>query len=870
MMRSLWSGVSGLRMHQIGMDVEGNNISNVNTTGFKYSRVNYASMFSQTMAIATQPTTTGLGGQNPMQIGLGVNANSTMRVHSQGNVSRTDRNYDVAINGNGFFLVSPDGGNTQYMTRDGSFNLDAAGNFVNNAGYVVQGWLRDSVTGVIDTALPAGNLSWDPAMSLPANPSSEISLTATLNSGRRIDQQTSRFIYSLDSVHGYRVDTGQPNDENDQGNTEFYTTSRNALDVTEKGVDFASIYNTSTYENLNLREGQGFWVSFKDAEFTTNRVADQNAQNPVGVFDSGNTNNQNNVIFWGDSVRTVNLNITINGVNIQNANIRSLDAAMTYINEFTTDNGTRAGTGVRAQKKPDGSGLVLVNTNANGETDSMKNINLVVQPGNTAGETWNVPAVDQATGQRPLANYAVQQAAAAGNSAWTNVPQIGAAGQATQRSTVQVITAHKYTYTASTVDIPAMINPDGGPLFDENGANNGTDVASVNYRNAVMGGLLLGGPGINARTFHSTEDLRERLQRDARYGVDYNGDGLFSALDDVNEKATITVDSTGRYVWTNRNEQTNLPAGATAQGAAAVNNIQAKAMAFQVTSYKDDANLISSNDALANLFRAWQGTLSTGTQTKSSSKHALSSFSTSLQMYDSLGTKHLLRVQWTKHNTTVDGGNEWQMILRLDEPATFNVTGAGRNNIIVGSVRFGNDGALIAYDPATITFSGNNGSAPNQVVTLNLGANGGFNGLVSNDQTSALAKQDTDGYPPGVLRQGMENTRVDQEGNIIGSFTNGINLYLGKIAMGNVTNDAGLEEVGGNLYRLSSNSGSLTIGTAGTGGRGAFQTSALEASNADLSLALTNLIVIQRGYQANSKTITTSDQMLNTLLQLKQ
>lgn len=856
MMRSLWSGVSGLRMHQIGMDVEGNNIANVNTSGFKYSRVNYSSMFSQTMAIATQPTTTGLGGQNPMQIGLGVNANSTMRVHSQGNVSRTDRNYDVAINGNGFFLVSPDGGKTQYLTRDGSFNLDAAGNFVNNAGYVVQGWLRDSVTGVIDTALPAGNLSWDPAMSLPANPSSEISLTATLNSGRTIDQQTSRFIYALDSVHGYRVDTGEPNDENDQGNTEFYTTSQNALDVTEKGIDFASVYNTSDYTNLNLRESQGFWVSFKDAEFTTNTLG-------TAVYDSGNNQAQNGVVFWGDSTQTVTLNITINGVNIQNDNIRGIDAAMTYINQFTTDNGTRAGTGVQAQKKADGSGLILVNTNANGTTDSMKNINLVVQPGNQAGELWDIGTVPAAGGNR---TYTINQAAVAGNSQWTNLANDPTnPGNQLDRSTVEIITAHKYTYTASTVDVPAMINPDGGPLFDEAGANNQTDAASLNYRNAVTGSLR----NTQARTFHTTEDLRERIQRDARYGVDYNGDGVFSANEDVNEKATLTVDSQGRYVWTNANEVSNLPAGATAQNAAAINNIAAKDMAFQVTSYKDDANLVSTNDALSNLFRAWQGTLSTGTQTKTSSKHALSSFSTSLQMYDSLGTKHLLRVQWTKHNTTVDGGNEWQMILRLDEPATFNVTGSGRNNIVVGTVRFGNDGSLISYDPTTITFSGNNGSAPNQVVSLNLGANGSFNGLVSNDQTSALAKQDTDGYAPGVLRQGMENTRVDQEGNIIGSFTNGINLYLGKIAMGNVTNDAGLEDIGGNLYRLSSNSGSLTIGTSGTGGRGSFQTSALEASNADLSLSLTNLIVIQRGYQANSKTITTSDQMLNTLLQLK-
>ena len=885
MMRSLWSGVSGLRMHQIGMDVEGNNIANVNTSGFKYSRVNYASMFSQTMAIATQPTTTGLGGQNPMQIGLGVNANSTMRVHSQGNVSRTDRNYDIAISGNGFFLVSPDGGNTQYLTRDGAFNLDAAGNFVNNSGYVVQGWLRDAVTGIIDTALPAGNLSWDPAMSLPANPSSEISLTATLNSGRRISQETSRFIYTLDSVHGYRVDTGQPNDENDQGNTEFYTNSNNALDVTEKGIDFAAVYNTSSYESLNLRENQGFWVSFKDTEFVTN-TGGQAVYDPNNIAAQGVAGAGNGVVFWGDANQTVRLDITLNGVAIQNDNIRSLDAAITYINEFTTANGTRAGTGVRAQRKIDGSGIEFVNTNANGEVDNMKNINLLVQPANTAGESWQISAVPQ------QGNRTYTQSRVAEPDTWLIADPPAGQGNAGANQ-IQVITAHKYTYTSSTVDIRPIINPDGGPLFNGNfdaGSNTFTDPASQYYVE-VLNGDLLTTTGTLARRFHSTEDLRELIQRDARYGVDYNGDGRFRIGDDLNEKATLTVDSTGRYVWTNVNEQSNLnavrdaiinanPGGGAGQiftdiynpGNQATNldGIQARDMAYQITTYKDDAGLVNSNNALAQLFRAWQGTLAAGTQTKSSSRIALSSFSTSLQMYDSLGTKHLLRVQWTKHNTTVDGGNEWQMILRLDEPATFNVTGSGRNNIVVGSVRFGNDGSLISYDPTTFTFSGNNGSAPNQVVSLNLGAGGAFNGLVSNDQTSALAKQDTDGYPPGVLRQGMENTRVDQEGNIIGSFTNGINLFLGKIAMGNVTNDSGLEDVGSNLYRLSSNSGSLTIGTAGTGGRGAFQTSALEASNADLSLSLTNLIVIQRGYQANSKTITTSDQMLNTLLQLKQ
>ena len=94
MMRSLWSGVSGLRVHQVGMDVEGNNIANVNTNGFKYSRVNYSTMFAQTMAIATQPTDT-IGGKNAKQVGLGVMAAATQRIHSQGSISSTDSNYDV-------------------------------------------------------------------------------------------------------------------------------------------------------------------------------------------------------------------------------------------------------------------------------------------------------------------------------------------------------------------------------------------------------------------------------------------------------------------------------------------------------------------------------------------------------------------------------------------------------------------------------------------------------------------------------------------------------------------------------------------------------------------------------------------------------
>ncbi len=105
---------------------------------------------------------------------------------------------------------------------------------------------------------------------------------------------------------------------------------------------------------------------------------------------------------------------------------------------------------------------------------------------------------------------------------------------------------------------------------------------------------------------------------------------------------------------------------------------------------------------------------------------------------------------------------------------------------------------------------------------------------------------------------------------MIGIFNNGRNLALAQVAIATFANYEGLQESGSNLYSESPNSGRATIGTAGTGGRAAVEASKLEMSNTDLSRGLTQLIVVQRGFQANSKSVTTADQILNTLLGLKQ
>jgi len=143
MMRSMFSGVSGLRVHQTKMDVIGNNIANVNTIGFKSSTVTFSDIFYQTTQSATGPNaTTGTAGRNAMQIGLGVNvASITASVTTNGAAMRTDNPFDLMIDGDGFFIVNY--GGTNYFTKAGSFSVDGAGNLCTPAGALVMGWQVD-------------------------------------------------------------------------------------------------------------------------------------------------------------------------------------------------------------------------------------------------------------------------------------------------------------------------------------------------------------------------------------------------------------------------------------------------------------------------------------------------------------------------------------------------------------------------------------------------------------------------------------------------------------------------------------------------------------------------------------------------------
>jgi len=181
MMRSLFSGVSGLQNHQTRMDVIGNNIANINTTGFKRNRVNFQDILYQQMQAAARPTAE-IGGVNPKEVGLGMSVASIDTIHIQGSFQSTGLGTDLAIDGQGFFIL--DNAGKQLFTRAGAFSVDEEGVLVNPAnGMKVQGWMAREVEGftILDTSRPVTQLTIPIGSKDPAKATTEVVYACNLD-----------------------------------------------------------------------------------------------------------------------------------------------------------------------------------------------------------------------------------------------------------------------------------------------------------------------------------------------------------------------------------------------------------------------------------------------------------------------------------------------------------------------------------------------------------------------------------------------------------------------------------------------------------------------------------------------------------------
>ncbi|OHD89491.1 MAG: flagellar hook protein FlgE, partial [Sulfuricurvum sp. RIFCSPHIGHO2_12_FULL_44_8] len=573
MLRSLFAGVTGLQSHQIAMDVESNNIANVNTIGYKYSRANFSDLLAQTNQIATAPQGE-LGGKNAVQIGLGASVTSVTRIHSQGSIQNTDKNTDVAIQGDGFFIVSSDGGNTYKYSRSGDFKFDASGNFVDNNGFIVQGWVRDEDTGLVDSTAPIANIQIPPGLTTPANASTQVVVKANLSSSGTVEQYSPT--YTLDSTAG--------------------------VGASETTEDMGVMFNAS---------GEAFQL----AASTT--ASPYIGQGIVVSFDGGTTTQ----------------------------------------NFRYTNDATLAGT-----------------------TDA------------------------------------------------TTTPD---------------------TYY-----------------------------------------------------FQTTENLRAGLQTMAVA---------------QSAGATVTVNDHGKFI---------------------VSNTAGSAITLSVSAITD-VNTVE-NTRFTQNFATMAGALPVGTSVKQSQAVNAATHSASIDIYDSLGSKHTVKMDFRKQTVnTTNGVTEWGYTITVPQPGSIGGIAPNQNILEGGIIQFGSNGELAGYNLPSIDFSPNNGAAPNQAVALDFGSIGAFDGITSFDNDSATSGISQDGFPGGDL----VGIRIDQSGTLVGSFSNGRSFGLAQIGMAKFSNNEGLVSDGGNVYLQSANSGDPIIGTAATAGRGFMQSSALEASNVDLSKSLTNLII---------------------------
>ncbi len=695
MMRSLFSGVSGLRNHQARMDVIGNNIANVNTVGFKSSRVTFAEAFAQLLQGASRPPG-DLGGINPIQIGLGSKIGSIDMNFSQGNLESTGQATDLAIQGDGFFMVS-DGART-YYTRAGNFQLDANGRMVSPAnGFTVQGINADSAgelstgTTVTDVTLPFGQKS-------PARATSELTLAGNL-------------------------------DSREQPLATILTTDGKVYAIEQSGSN----------------GGAGSDVS--------------------GLYANGAANAQI-------------LGMVPNGTTVT-VTVDAVTKTYTYV---AADTGT-------------------------GNLDFHSILDLRNEMANDFGASFASIALNDTTGAIDFTTAGTARTLSIASSNPALVKALGAASGTIAAATTS--STDQFSHVAQQTDLVTNLRDGQGQSL---GLASGDAISLAANKGETA--LAVGNPVL---TVGAGTDFGQFVAAIHTGLAITNIDGV--AISETTGALTITGD------------------GGTANGITGLN--------------------IQSSGAGAAAFNAIFGS-QPGNWVENQAAEDVS-HDVAMTVYDSIGNPVDLSLKFTKDPTAQ---NRWLWSATVPEPA--NITGGGS-----GAATFDSNGRLesFSYDGGSSSLQLDPGTGAESPVDINLdpGVSGESNGLSQFAAASNAVASSQDGYPMGNL----QDISVDSRGVITGYFSNGINQTLAQIALATFTNPTGLLRQGNNMFAESGNSGSPIVGYAGTSNQSSITPGALEGSNVDLSEEFTNMIIAQRGFQANARIITTADEMLSEVVQLR-
>lgn len=769
MLRSLYSAVSGVKAHQNYLDVTGNNIANVNTVGFKRDVIQFRDMVYQTQKGASAPNAAiPIGGINPAQVGLGVKVGSIETMHTQGSFQSTGNPTDMAISGNGYFVVR--NGGQQLFTRAGNFSLDRDGNLVmSGSGYMVQGYAyreqTDPATGnsiwVRDSVLSGINIPY--GQKIAAKETTLAAFRCNLCS------TTKSAISSLDNIPGGANKVLRPHLYDAYG-AAAVTYVGDSGTPPAGGLAGETWYQPDTGKLMRYDASQTppGWAEVRDAEpFETFYGTNTDTTGPETIFATGDTQYAGRVAKRARVDNTGNVPPTNAGTppNVIDPPIGKV--GQTYLDTAT--------------------GLIYT-TNSTGTAWDL-----------TSGKAAdpNTVYADMSTG-----DVYEQDPATPGQ----YIPMTGAVVAVLDATTNQIMTWNAASRSWGNVNDTKGLSPTG--LIDPATGNPRTVTTQENM-NAY------------AESIKKSHDHSTKMEVFDSLGNPYTMEVVFRKVLDrpADPNANPPTSAESEWDWY-----------------AYYVDSEGK----QLVQYGEGAGtLVFGDDGLLKRTYYYEPTPATPDPTATPSTKPEYNWSIVEKIIDQTDPRYSSSVH--------DGLATGKVV------ADFNLAGAA------GSVVSAAGNLEYASNMITLDFLG-------QAIGAALGQEkDAIDGVTQFGSATTTKGYYQDGYAMGEL----DDFTVGGDGVITGFYSNGQQIAISQIALATFANPQGLTKVGNTCFMASINSGAAQIGAPGTGGAGSIEGSTIEMSNVDLTEEFVNLIRAQRGFQANTRVVTTSDQVLEELINMK-
>ena len=811
MLRSLMTAVTGVRAHQTMLDVTGNNIANANTTGFKKDNTIFQDLMYQNQKLASAPAD-GRGGINPAQVGLGVSVGAIETIFTQGAANYTGNVSDMMINGNGFFIYDS-GTGSQLYSRSGATVRDADNNLVQSGtGYKLQGYRMEKDPINPSEYVRDGSLS---DINIPLGKKLEPNATTEVKFQCNLDSRSNAYLPYGFADLPYNADCGWPNNpagtavismDGKNYHMAFETNFKGDIDLTPSTTPAALSYAKSSAADV-VGVGEDYL-----------RIR-------VGLSADDVMDDKEDAAKW--------LRLDMVGISESTGKpILSVDTENAVYSGDTTDANRKV---LGLQKPYD---LPGASTQVVTEYDADTGVFKIRE------------ALEVKTGKYFIGDTETDAA--------TTPYWVGGK------------TLFEYNVLSNMNYASAKVS--GSRLSDDN-----TSIVSTPY-NVIMefdetadskGSSLSKRISDLTLWFGGSKDVQAKINAKVYFNVDGTFD--YVEFDDEAKEALAKLDLKP-YDYT-LSEEANNAAGAN----------------FRIGSGNGGSSLIIQQGVMTAKKDATTGKYDPNTWRTSNWETAGNInqggyHQTKQTIYDCNGNQYTLEVNFKK---VTENRWRWEAFL-LDSEGNAVSTGptcddgttssSSANTTLVpqpstGEIEFCGcgpicnviDGSGSSLD-AKITIPFSLMGMPNQTISLNMGGDGdkmyGVTQFASETTTKAVYQN---GYPMGIL----EDYSIGSDGTITGNYSNGQRIPLYRVALATFANQQGLEKVGESMFRATINSGNANIDAAGVNGKGTILSQNLEMSNVDLTEEFTHLIIAQRGFQANTRVITTSDQILEEVVNLK-